>query len=322
MQLVWLIPSLAMGLYFGLSTGMWQFALMSGLSALIAAAIRFKPKVEPVFTMQIRARGVLVNGRKVRRPFRAWPTAWREEYRNQLEQLLAGFDQALTKSRFEPLSFVAGYGVELNLEIDGPHLFLVGPTGSGKSKFLELLLSSISGEPRLLLADYKGGATLSRFGDCVTDLDEPPARERFWVGLQELLAERERYLALHQVSTSHFTSLEPVVVVVDELAHTIREDRSSLAALSAVAARGRSLGVYLICASQSVSGVPRELLVNLNLRVILAGTDEVDALQLGAKKRPVKMAGVGSGLLVGGPEFRFPFRPEPLLASQKPNRAP
>ena len=29
-----------------------------------------------------------------------------------------------------------------------------------------------------------------------------------------------------------------------------------------------------------------------------------------------------SGLLVGGPEFRFPFRPEPLLASQKPNRAP
>ena len=311
-----------MGVYFGISTGMWQLAVMSGLSAVIAIGLKLKPKPDAEFTLQIRARGVLVNGRKVRRPYRLWPNDWRDEYRVQLEQLLAQFDRSLTKTRFDSLSFVAGYGVELNLEVDGPHLFLVGPTGSGKSKFLELSLSSISGEPRLLLVDYKGGATLSGFGDCLTDLDDPIERERFWVGLQELLTERERYLALHRVSTTMFTALEPVLVVVDELAHVLREDRQSLAALSAVAARGRSLGVYLICASQSVSGVPRELLVNLSLRIVLAGIDEVDALQLGAKKRPAKIAGIGSGLIVGGPEFRFPFRPEPLLVSQRSDRVP
>ncbi len=293
---------------------MWQLAMMSGLSALIALIMRFRRASAKRFEMQIRARGVFVNGRRAPRWIKLWPKAWREEYERQLHLLVAGMQTQLLKMRTEPLSFVAGFGCELNLLVDGPHLFLVGPTGSGKSKFLELALGSISGEPRLLLADYKGGATLSRFGDCVTDLTPSGERESFWAGLNRLLHEREEYLALHAVSISSQTSLEPVVVVVDELAHAIREDRQALPALSSVAARGRSLGVHLICASQSVSGIPRELLVNLNLRVVLAGTDEVDALQLGAKTRPTKIAGMGVGQVVGGPEFRFPFKPMPIRA--------
>jgi hypothetical protein len=59
-----------------------------------------------------------------------------------------------------------------------------------------------------------------------------------------------------------------------------------------------------------VAGVPRELLVNLGLRVILAGADEVDALQLGAKATPKPKQSIGSGLAIGVGEFEFPFRPE------------
>jgi hypothetical protein len=312
MQLVWLIPSLAMGLAFGFATGMWQLALMSGVSALVAIGIQFARRPRKSFRLEIRARGVFVNGRRVSYQIRFWPKAWREEFARQADALFASAEQQLIKSRIEPLSFIAGFGCELNLAEDGPHLFVVGPTGSGKSKFLELVLNTLSGNPQLLLADFKGGATLSRFGVCVTDLSSVAERESFWVGLNQLLHERETYLALHGVSRAAETSLEAVVVVVDELAHAIREDRAALAALSAVAARGRSLGVHLVCASQSVAGVPRELLVNLNLRVVLAGTDEVDALQLGAKTRPAKLAGVGVGQVVGGAEFRFPFRPMPL----------
>jgi energy-coupling factor transporter ATP-binding protein EcfA2 len=314
-QLVWLIPSLAMGLYFGLANGMWQFALMAGLSALIVLGLKFRRRTDDNFTLEIRTRGVFVNGRRVSYQIRFWPKSWREEFARQFANLLAELPQPLVKTRFEPLSFVAGFGCELNLANDGPHLFLVGPTGAGKSKFLELLLSTLSGEPELRLADFKGGASLSRFGNCVTDLSMPAEREDFWRGLGELLHGRESYLALHGVSRASDTSLNSVVVVVDELAHALREDRSALAALSAVAARGRSLGVHLICASQSVSGVPRELLVNLNLRVVLAGTDEVDALQLGAKGRPVRVNGLGVGQVVGGSEFRFPFRQVPLRES-------
>ena len=317
MQLVWLIPSLAMGVAFGLATGMWQMALMSGLSALIAIGIKVARRPTKTFRLEIRARGVFVNGRRVTNQLKFWPKAWREEFARQADALYASAQQQLVKSRAEPLSFVAGFGCELNLGESGPHMFVVGPTGSGKSKFLELVLNSLSGEPQLLLADFKGGATLSPFGRCVTDLSPVSERECFWESITQLLHDRENYLALHGVSRAAETSLGFVVVVVDELAHAIREDRAALPALSALAARGRSLGVHLICASQSVSGVPRELLVNLNLRVVLAGTDEVDALQLGAKSRPAKIAGLGVGQVVGGVEFRFPFRPMPIQASQR-----
>ena len=302
-----------MGVFYGVNTGMWQLAVMSGASALIMALVKLRRERE--FTMRITARALVVNGRRVRRPFRLWPDTWRVEYARQVQSLLATIPRQLTQARHEPLSFVCGYDLELNLERDGPHLFLVGPTGSGKSRWLNLFLNTLTGNFELKLADFKGGATLAEFGECVSDLSEGSIREAFWRSLEELLSKREHYLQLHQVSEARLTSLAPVVVVVDELAAAIRQDRAAMPALSAIAARGRSLGVHLVCANQSVSGVPRELLVNLNLRIILAGIDEVDAMQLGAKSRPQKVQGVGSGLVIGGEEFSFPFRKEPIRAT-------
>jgi S-DNA-T family DNA segregation ATPase FtsK/SpoIIIE len=311
-----------MGVYFGLTTGMWHMVFMAGFTALVAIVLRLRLVTTKEFRLELRSRGVFVNGRRVSNWIRLWPKPWREEYSRQFEAILAGASQKLTKTNFERLSFVVGFGCELNLETQGPHLFLVGPTGSGKSRLLQLILSSISGDIILRLADYKGGATLAKFGDCVTDLSPDDVREAFWAGLLDLLREREHYLVLHNVSRVSETGLPSVLVVVDELAHAVRQDRSALATLSSIAARGRSLGVHLICASQSVSGVPRELLVNLNLRMVLAGTDEVDALQLGAKAKPVRLPGVGSGLVVGGFEFRFPFRQEPIQVNQQLAREP
>ena len=253
---------------------------------------------------------------------RLWPPAWRDEYQVALSKLLAQAPGQLTKMDFSPLSFIAGYGHELSLARDGPHLFVVGPTGSGKSRWLNLLLETISGDPILMLADYKGGATLGRFGPTITDLDSPEDRSSFWRSVLALLEEREQYLARHRSSNANETALRPILLAVDELAHALRLDREALPSLSSVAARGRSLGVHLVCASQSVSGIPRELLVNLSLRVVLSGTDEVDALQLGAKKTPLRNPGGGSALVVGGAEFRFPFRPEPSRAGESSYREP
>lgn len=313
MQLIWLIPTLAMGVFYGVTTGMWQLAVMSGASALIMVLVKLRRERE--FTMRITAKAVVVNGRRVWRPFRFWPERWRSEYQMQLKALLAAIPRQLVQTRHETLSFVCGYDLELNLERDGPHLFLVGPTGSGKSRWLNMFLNTLTGKFELKLADFKGGATLAEFGECISDLSEDSIREAFWRSLEELLSKREHYLQLHQVSEARLTSLAPVVVVVDELAAAIQQDRAAMPALSAIAARGRSLGVHLVCANQSVSGVPRELLVNLNLRIILAGIDEVDAMQLGAKSRPQKIQGVGSGLVIGREEFCFPFRKEPIRAT-------
>jgi len=317
MRLVWLFPSLAAGLFFGLTAGYWQMAIMAGLSALVTLLMAV-PKRPIVITR----RGVFRGRFRLPDRMALWPRSWRDQYTAELARLVASLPGQLSKTDYSPLAFVAGYGLELNLATSGPHLFLVGPTGSGKSRWLNLMLETMSGEPELYLADFKGGATLSKFGRCVTDLDDPEVRQEFWGSVRELLESRERYLALHRVTSAAETSLPYAVVVVDELSHGLQLDRVALPTLSAVAARGRSLGVHLICANQSVSGVPRELLVNLNLRVALGGTDEIDALQLGAKKSPARIPGSGSGLVVGGAEFGFPFRQEPSRGSASSYRAP
>lgn len=309
-----------MGLYLGLANGMWQLLAMSMVSAAVMALVALKRRAPKEFTLRITSRGVWLNNRKLPKHFVFWRKAWRLEHDKQLADLIARHSNWLTKTSFEPLDFIAGEGQEVNLMSDGPHMFVVGPSGSGKSRFLQQVLNSISGDPELILADYKGGSTLSSFGPCMTDLNGENERGAFWRGLNELLAIRERHLVSLGVARSTETSLRPVVVVVDELGHAIRLDREALPALSAVASRGRSLGVHLVCANQTVSGVPRELLVNLNLRVLLAGVDEVDALQLGAKTKPARPDTGGSGLVVGKGEFRFPFRPVPIRARSMPFR--
>lgn len=316
MQFLWLMPSVLMGVYLGATTGMWQLAVMSSISGFTALIVSWLRGREPkeLGPVRFNRRGIWIGKRKLPRSRTFWRKAWKEAVDAKLLQEFAG---GLESGRTDSLSFVGGYGFELNLLEHGPHLFLVGPTGSGKSRWLDLVLRSIRGSPQLLLADYKGGATLSGFGPCVTDLSSEPERNRFWLRLNDLLEERENYLKLHRASRASEVNLAPVLVVVDELVHALRLDRAALPALSAIAARGRSLGVHLICASQSVTGVPRELLVNLGLRVILAGTDEVDALQLGAKKKPTARAGFGAGLAVGFGEFSFPFSPEPIRGLQR-----
>lgn len=305
MQFLWLLPSLLVGVYLGVSSGMWQLAVMSGLSAataLIVSRVRSKSP-QSIESVRIDARGVRVNGRRLGL---FWSRAERAAVAAELERLFPPPKVNLST----PLSFSAGLELDLNLLTHGPHLFVVGPTGSGKSRWLHRLLSTLTGSPRLLLADYKGGATLESFGECVTDLDTPEVRIRFWEAALDLLEERERYLRAHRASRIEEVGLERVILVLDELGHALRMDRKAHEVLCAVAARGRSLGVHLVCANQSVAGVPRELLVNLGLRVILAGADEVDALQLGAKATPKPKQSIGTGLAIGVGEFEFPFRPE------------
>ena len=310
-----------MGVYLGVTTGMWQLALMSltsALAAMLAARLRARAPKE-LGEVRITRSSIWIGARRLPRARWLWLPRWR---RAVLLKLKEPQTELFVSARPKPLNFIAGFGFELNLAEHGPHLFLVGPTGAGKSRWLNLLLRSLVGPVRLLLADYKGGATLKPFGNCVTDLDPPESREGFWQTLSELLEERERYLALHGVSRASEVSLKPVVIVIDELAHALRIDRSAHQVVSSVAARGRSLAIHLVCANQSVSGVPRDILVNLGLRVVLAGTDEVDALQLGAKEKPTAKPGFGAGIAVGLGAFSFPFSQEPIREQPSQAREP
>jgi S-DNA-T family DNA segregation ATPase FtsK/SpoIIIE len=89
-------------------------------------------------------------------------------------------------------------------------------------------------------------------------------------------------------------------IFIDELAAALAESPMAAGALTAVATRGRSLGIHLIVATQSAQGIPRSMLTNLRVRIALAEADPIDLAQLNIKRPadPVSvLAGWGSGIV-------------------------
>lgn len=189
-------------------------------------------------------------------------------------------------------------GFELDLAKAGPHLLIIGATGTGKSELLRLLVTGWLNQEidlELTLIDFKGGATMARFAKhprvvgLATDLELTDVLaisatlERQLVRRQELLAEVglssiEEYWRSGRRLKRHF-------IVVDELGELLRQHPRLAQALEQIAARGRSLGMHLVIANQSMSGVSRNLLVNLRARVAIGEMDPIDLSQLGFRSR-------------------------------------
>jgi hypothetical protein len=305
MAAIWMLPSLVLGLYLGFSTGMWQLALMSFGSALIAVVVS---RVRRPGSSETATGGNSFTsvGKKIfylNKPLTRWRWMLSPKLRASARSLVAesqreqnlqlvlprllgrGFRASMPGELCAVLGEAQGAAIEVDLTT-APHVFVVGPTGSGKSQLLRILAKSLTNrylptELQLMLVDFKGGGLLDGLGlepwkvASLSDLDGD--RSTFWVELHALLQQRERDPTL----------LKPrVVIIVDELAEVLR-DQAACVALTSVAARGRSLGVHLVLANQGLSGVPRDLLLNLRLRIALAGVDQVELVQLGGKASPL-----------------------------------
>lgn len=186
----------------------------------------------------------------------------------------------------------------LDLREQGPHALVGGTTGSGKSEFLQswvLGMASAHSPDRVtfLLVDYKGGAA---FSDCValphtvglvTDLS-PHLVRRALTSLRAELRRRE-----HLLNVKHAKDLQALeqagdpdappclVIVVDEFAALATEVPEFVDGVIDVAARGRSLGLHLILATQRPAGVIRDnLRANTNLRIALRVNDVDDSLDV------------------------------------------
>ncbi|GAA1748414.1 FtsK/SpoIIIE domain-containing protein [Agromyces humatus] len=188
----------------------------------------------------------------------------------------------------------AGAGpLVIDLVHHGPHALVAGTTGSGKSEFL---LSWLTGLARayppdrvaFLLVDFKGGAAfepireLPHVTGIVTDLDEGEA-ERAVMSLRAELRHRERVLA--QAGARDIRSLDAgielarLVLVVDEFQAMIERFPDLGSVIADIAARGRSLGVHLVLASQRPNGVVREqITANCAIRVSLRVMQRTDSL--------------------------------------------
>ena len=218
---------------------------------------------------------------------------------------------------------VSEVGIEfLDLVKDGPHALVAGTTGSGKSEalrtwILQMCRKKDPSKLRLVLIDYKGGAAfrdlaqLPHAEQLLTDLS-PDDTERAIVGLSAELREREEALAARQfMSVDQWEKHSPhdcparIVCVIDEFRAMIRTHPDTLESLIDLAARGRSLGIHLIAATQSPSGVVTpSMRANLTLRVCLRTAGVADSLEMVASGAACELPRVPGRAVIDAGEMR------------------
>jgi S-DNA-T family DNA segregation ATPase FtsK/SpoIIIE len=189
------------------------------------------------------------------------------------------------------LKATVGMGVDGPLEVDiraeGPHALIAGTTGSGKSELLRTIVAAAAAaippnRLTFLLVDYKGGAAfapcaaLPHVVDVVSDLDEHAA-ERALVSLNAELRRREQILSdegardLLELAHRNADAAPPVLIIaVDEFAKLREEVPDFVDGVVDIAQRGRSLGVHMILAAQSLrNAFTPAIRANTNLRIAL-----------------------------------------------------
>ncbi|MDQ0734119.1 FtsK/SpoIIIE domain-containing protein [Arthrobacter agilis] len=243
-------------------------------------------------------------------------------------------------------ALVGSKGVEpmyLDLKTEGPHALVGGTTGAGKSEFLQswvLGMAAAYSPDRLtfLFVDYKGGAA---FAECVqlphtvglvTDLSPHLVRRaltslRAELHYREHLFNRKKAKDLLAMEREADPETPPsLIIVVDEFAALAREVPEFVDGVVDVAARGRSLGLHLILATQRPAGVIKDnLRANTNMRIALRMADTDDSEDIlgdpmaayfsptipgrgAAKTGPGRIQGFQTGY-AGGWTTRAPARP-------------
>lgn len=312
MQGIWFIPSLIFGAVQAATIGNWQMFIFATLSTAMWPLSRWlKQHREFPLAGQVVFDGkdVWIGENRLPRREAFWRRAWHQVVfdglaaqaaKSRQPELLSnalarGFAGAKPGSNW--IGLAGEQDFEFNLFESGPHLIIIGATGTGKSELLRLLVEGWSRQRQiqLTLIDFKGGATLARFAphfsvvDLVTDL-EPEGLARVVRGLEEQLAERQLALSKTGVSTieQHWQRGQKMprrVVVIDELGEALRQHPRLGSALEQIAARGRSLGVHLVATNQSMIGISRTLLVNLRARIAIGEMDPIDLSQMGFRGR-------------------------------------
>ena len=183
----------------------------------------------------------------------------------------------------------------IDLRNDGPHALIAGTTGSGKSELLRTLVAAAAAAAppnrlSFLLVDYKGGAafapcaSLPHVVDVVSDLDEHLA-ERALVSLDAELKRRERILAqsgakdLLELQRRDPDAAPPLLVIaVDEFAKLRDEVPAFVDGVVDIAQRGRSLGVHMVLAAQTLrNAFTPAIRANTNLRIALRVSEESES---------------------------------------------
>ncbi|WP_238431040.1 FtsK/SpoIIIE domain-containing protein, partial [Frankia nepalensis] len=199
--------------------------------------------------------------------------------------------------------------VTVDLAAQGPHTMLAGATGTGKSILLQtlvtsLLLANSPDELNLVLVDFKGGSAFLPFERCphvvalirstgqtAADVFDEAAARRVLASVRAEVNRRERLLARYGGEIDEYwragqargggAPLPRLVMVFDEFARVLETSPDFLKELVNVAAKGRSLGMHLVLATQSLQGkLTAELKNNIDLRITLRQNEPADSVEV------------------------------------------
>ncbi|MCX6485070.1 MAG: FtsK/SpoIIIE domain-containing protein [Rhodoluna sp.] len=299
-----LLPSIAIGLFYGLTTGNYLILLASVLSGLVAWLVSRRKAAVPEGELRLAGQRVWLGEKRLPKHQIFWSKAQHlkviELFSAQSLPSLDGLRSLRAVGWYpgEASAYLVGLDKVFRLDQGAGHLLVIGPTGSGKSELIHLVIASLDDSVALAVADYKGGAVLTELPWITlrtSDIEPQESQNVFWKNLIDELGRREQFLREQGVANwdaaERLGVSEPRrLVVVDEAVAAIRSSNMALDAITRIATKGRSLGVHLLLTTQSLVGLPREILINLRSRLALAGTDDVELLQLGCKDK----IGVGS----------------------------
>jgi len=201
---------------------------------------------------------------------------------------------------------LSGEPVTIRFRRDGPHGMIAGTTGSGKSELLQTLLAgmAVTHPPEqlsLFLIDFKGGSTFAPLSPLphvvglVTDIEHDASlARRAFTALSAEIERRKRVLdragvpdivAHERIPADERELLPNLLVVIDEFALLVEKQPEAKQRLDTIATQGRSLGIHLLLATQSPSGViSHAIRTNTNLWICLRVVTASESVEiLGAR---------------------------------------
>ncbi|MEU7588693.1 FtsK/SpoIIIE domain-containing protein [Micromonospora sp. NPDC049230] len=199
--------------------------------------------------------------------------------------------------------------VYVDLAGQGPHTMLGGATGAGKSILLQTLVTSLllanrPDELNLVLVDFKGGSAFLPFercphvvalirstGETAADVFDDAAAARVLASIRAEVSRRESLLARYdgeidrywqrRLAGADLPPLPRLVMIFDEFGRVLDAAPDFVKELVNVAAKGRSLGMHLVLATQSLQGkLSPELKNNVSLRISLRQNEPADSTEV------------------------------------------